>query len=189
MASFTSRWWFYPLLFLISIGIVLVAVVALTLALIYPTLPSLEALTDYRPKVPLRVYSADDVLLSEFGEERRAIVKIDEVPKVMKQAILAAEDERFYQHGGVDFQGVVRAALANLTAGGAREGASTITMQVARNFFLTNEKTLTRKLSEILLSFKIEQSILLCFAVSMSHTWKRCLKCGRMYLSRLVTSH
>ena len=159
MASLTSRWWFYPLLFLISIGIVLVGVVALTLALIYPTLPSLEALTDYRPKIPLRIYSADNVLLSEFGEERRAIVKIDEVPKVMKQAILAAEDERFYQHGGVDFQGVARAALANLTAGGAREGASTITMQVARNFFLTNEKTLTRKLSEILLSFKIEQSI------------------------------
>ena len=159
MASFTSRWWFYPLLFLISIGIVLIGVVALTLVLIYPTLPSLEALTDYRPKVPLRVYSADNFLLSEFGEERRVAVKIDEVPKVMKQAILAAEDERFYQHGGVDFQGIARAVLANLTAGGAKEGASTITMQVARNFLLTNEKTLTRKLSEVLLSFKIEQNL------------------------------
>jgi penicillin-binding protein 1A len=159
MASLTSRWWFFPLLFLVSIGVVLIGVIALTLALIYPTLPSLEALTDYRPKIPLRVYSADNILLGEFGEERRAIVKIDEVPQVMKQAILAAEDERFYQHGGVDFQGIARAALANLTAGGAKEGASTITMQVARNFFLTNEKTFTRKLSEVLLSFKIEQNI------------------------------
>ena len=159
MQSFTSRWWCYPALFLLSIGVVLVGVLALTLALIYPTLPSLEALTDYRPKIPLRIYSADDVLLSEFGEERRAIVKIGEVPAVMKQAILTAEDERFYTHGGVDYQGVARAALANLTSGGAKEGASTITMQVARNFFLTNEKTFTRKLSEILLAFKIEQNL------------------------------
>ena len=159
MQSFTSRWWCYPALFLLSIGVVLIGVLALTLALIYPTLPSLEALTDYRPKIPLRIYSADDVLLSEFGEERRAIVKIGEVPAVMKQAILTAEDERFYTHGGVDYQGVARAALANLTSGGAKEGASTITMQVARNFFLTNEKTFTRKLSEILLAFKIEQNL------------------------------
>lgn len=159
MSSFPSRWWFFPLLFLISIGIVLAAVAAFTLALIYPTLPSLEALTDYRPKIPLRIYTADNILLSEFGEERRAVVKIGEVPELMKKAILAAEDERFYSHGGVDYQGVIRAALANLTAGGAKEGASTITMQVARNFFLTNEKTFTRKLSEILLSFKIEKNL------------------------------
>ncbi len=132
---------------------------ALTLALIYPTLPSLEALTDYQPKIPLRVYSADSVLLGEFGEERRALVKIAAVPKVMKEAILAAEDERFYAHGGVDYQGVARAAWANLTSGGVKEGASTITMQVARNFFLTNEKTFTRKLSEILLAFKIESNL------------------------------
>ncbi|MCJ7838995.1 MAG: transglycosylase domain-containing protein, partial [Burkholderiales bacterium] len=93
------------------------------------------------------------------GEERRAIVAIDEVPKVMKQAILAAEDERFYQHTGVDYQGVIRAAYSNLTSGGRRQGASTITMQVARNFFLASEKTLTRKLYEALLAFKIEASL------------------------------
>ena len=160
MASLSTRWWFYPVLFLISLGLVFVAVIALTLALLYPNLPSLEALTDYRPKIPLRIYSADSVLLGEFGEERRALIKINEVPTVMKQAILAAEDERFYQHGGVDYVGVARAALANLTAGGVKkEGASTITMQVARNFLLNNEKTFTRKLAEVLLAFKIEQNL------------------------------
>jgi len=159
MPSLVSRWWFYPLLFIVSIGLVLVGVVALTVALIYPTLPSLEVLTDYRPKIPLRIYSADNALIGEFGEERRAVVKITEVPDLMKHAILAAEDERFYSHGGVDYQGVARAMVANLTAGGAKEGASTITMQVARNFFLSNEKTFTRKLSEVLLSFKIERNL------------------------------
>ena len=160
MSSLSSRWWFYPALFLVSLGLVFLAVIALTLALLYPNLPSLESLTDYRPKIPLRIYSADNVLLGEFGEERRAIVKINEVPVTMKQAILAAEDERFYQHGGVDYVGVARAALTNLTAGGAKkEGASTITMQVARNFLLNNEKTFTRKLAEVLLAFKIEKNL------------------------------
>jgi len=159
MLSLVARWWFYPLIFVISIGVVFLGVLGFTLALIYPTLPSLDALTDYRPKIPLRIYGADNLLIGEFGEERRAVVKIAEVPELMKRAILAAEDERFYSHGGVDYQGVARAMLANLTAGGAKEGASTITMQVARNFFLSNEKTFTRKLSEVLLSFKIEQNL------------------------------
>ncbi|MES2353750.1 MAG: penicillin-binding protein 1A [Pseudomonadota bacterium] len=159
MLSLVARWWFYPLVFVISIGVVFLGVLGFTLALIYPTLPSLDALTDYRPKIPLRIYSADNILVGEFGEERRAVVKIAEVPELMKRAILAAEDERFYSHGGVDYQGVARAMLANLTAGGAKEGASTITMQVARNFFLSNEKTFTRKLSEVLLSFKIEKNL------------------------------
>ena len=135
------------------------SLVGLAAVLIYPDLPSLEALTDYRPKVPLRVYSEDGFLIGEFGEERRAVVKIDEVPTQMKQAILAAEDERFYQHGGVDTVGMLRAALSNAVAGGAKEGASTITMQVARNFFLSREKTFKRKISEILLSHKIEQNL------------------------------
>ena len=130
---------------------------ALTVVLLWPNLPSLEVLTDYRPKIPLRIYSAEGELIGEFGEEKRAVVKISEVPQVMKAAILAAEDDRFYQHGGVDFAGVVRAALANLQ--GRREGASTITMQVARTFFLTREKTLARKLSEVLLAFKIEANL------------------------------
>ncbi len=151
-----ARWWRYPVLALSALGIVAAAGILLAGVLAYPSLPSLEALTDYRPKIPLRVYTADGALIGEFGEERRALVKIDSVPKRMRQAILAAEDDRFYSHGGVDYMGVARAALANLTAGGAREGASTITMQVARNFFLSGEKTLTRKFSEVLLALKIE---------------------------------
>ncbi|MGC1816361.1 MAG: penicillin-binding protein 1A [Casimicrobiaceae bacterium] len=126
------------------------------LALLWPTLPPLDALADYQPKVPLRVLSADGDLLGEFGEERRAIIRIGEVPDVMKHAILAAEDERFYQHGGVDYLSVLRAALSNLTAGATQQGAGTITMQVARNFFLTREKTMSRKLREALLAWKIE---------------------------------
>jgi penicillin-binding protein 1A len=98
-------------------------------------------------------------LLAEFGEERRAFVPINQVPKLMQQAIIAAEDERFYQHGGVDTLGVLRAAGANILSGGASQGASTITMQVARNFFLTRERTLTRKFSEALLAIKIEHNL------------------------------
>lgn len=153
----TSRWWFYPSLVAISLVLVAAGVGALTVVLLWPNLPSLEALTDYRPKIPLRVYSAEGELIGEFGEEKRAIVRIKDVPQVLKHAVLAAEDDRFYQHGGVDYAGVARAAIANLH--GRREGASTITMQVARTFFLTREKTIARKLSEILLAFKIEASL------------------------------
>ena len=144
------------LLGLAAIGIALAMIV---LALAYPNLPSLETLTDYRPKIPLRVYTADGYLIGEFGEERRAVISIQEVPAVMKQAILAAEDDRFYQHSGVDYPGILRAASANLVGGGKRQGASTITQQVARNFFLSGEKTYTRKLYEALLSFKIENNL------------------------------
>ena len=154
----TSRWWFYPALIGVTLVLVAMGVGALTVVLLWPNLPSLEVLTDYRPKIPLRVYSADNELIGEFGEEKRAVVKIKDVPQVMKAAILAAEDDRFYQHGGVDYGGVVRAALANLQ-GKRLQGASTITMQVARTFFLTREKTFARKLSEVLLSFKIEANL------------------------------
>ena len=131
---------------------------AFVLALLYPTLPSLESLTDYHPKIPLRVVSAEGDILGEFGEERRAIVAIREVPDVMINAILAAEDERFYSHGGVDYLSVLRAAASNLSSG-TQQGAGTITMQVARNFFLTREKTITRKLREVLLAWKIEANL------------------------------
>ncbi len=153
----TSRLWFYPALIAVSLVLVAAGVGALTVVLIWPNLPSLEVLTDYRPKIPLRIYSAEGELIGEFGEEKRAVVKIKDVPQLMKAAILAAEDDRFYQHGGVDYVGVARAALANLQ--GRREGASTITMQVARTFFLTREKTFARKLSEVLLAFKIEANL------------------------------
>ena len=156
---YPKKWWQTLLLSLFALGFASVALVGLAVVLIYPDLPSLDALTDYRPKIPLRVYSEEGQLIAEFGEERRALVKIDQVPTHLKQAIIAAEDERFYQHGGVDTLGILRAAIANATARGAKEGASTITMQVARNFFLSSEKTLQRKLNEALLAIKIEHSL------------------------------
>jgi penicillin-binding protein 1A len=132
--------------------------VALALAVAYPNLPEISSLTDYRPKLPMRVFSADGLELGEFGEERRTFVPIGEIPQVMKDAVLAAEDARFYQHGGVDYKGVARAALENLRDARS-QGASTITMQVARNFYLSTEKTFTRKIYEILLALKIESML------------------------------
>ncbi|MGH8670592.1 MAG: penicillin-binding protein 1A [Burkholderiales bacterium] len=154
-----SRWGHPILLALLGFTVLGAGLLALAVLLIYPSLPSLEALTHYQPKVPLRVYTIDGALIGEFGEERRALVKIDTVPKRLQLAVLAAEDERFYRHGGVDYMGVLRASLANVSAGEVKEGASTITMQVARNFYLSREKTLTRKLSEALLALKIEGSL------------------------------
>jgi penicillin-binding protein 1A len=131
---------------------------AIALAVAYPNLPETASLTDYRPKLPMRIFSADGVLVGEFGEERRNFTPIGEIPKVMQQAVLAIEDSRFYEHSGVDYKGVVRAAFAQF--GEARsQGASTITMQVARNFYLSTEKTFTRKIYEILLALKIESQL------------------------------
>jgi len=132
-----------------------VIIVAVALAVAYPNLPDISDLSDYRPKLPLRVYSADGVLIGEFGEERRNLTPIAEIPKVMKDAVLAIEDARFYSHSGVDYRGLMRAALANLGRVKS-QGASTITMQVARNVYLSSEKTFTRKLYEVLLTFKLE---------------------------------
>jgi penicillin-binding protein 1A len=153
-----KRWFIYLASVLGGLALVGALLAAFVFALLYPSLPTLEALTDYQPKIPLRILSTEGELLGEFGEERRAIVKIQDVPEVMRQAILAAEDERFYQHGGVDYISVLRAALSNV-ASGTQQGAGTITMQVARNFFLTREKTLTRKLREVLLAYKIEANL------------------------------
>ena len=123
LPTVVSRWIIYPVAIILGIAAMAAAMVAVVLTLAYPNLPSLEILTDYRPKIPLRVFTADGHLIGEFGEERRAIVRFDEVPAAMKQAILAAEDERFYQHGGVDALGIVRAALSNILGGGKRQGA------------------------------------------------------------------
>lgn len=155
----TLRWWSYPALIFVACVILPTLILAFAAMLTYPTLPSLEALTDYQPKIPLRIFSSEGALLGEFGEERRALVKIENVPDLMKKAILAAEDDRFYEHGGIDFMGVLRATYSNFISGGARQGASTITMQVARNFFLTKEKTMTRKFNEALLALKIEHNL------------------------------
>ncbi|HZF83795.1 MAG TPA: penicillin-binding protein 1A [Burkholderiaceae bacterium] len=133
-------------------------VVAVALAVAYPNLPDVSDLADYRPKLPLRVFTSDGVLMGEFGEERRNLTPISTIPKVMKDAVLAAEDARFYTHGGVDYKGVIRAGLANLNRIKS-QGASTISMQVARNVYLSSEKTLTRKIYEILLTFKLEHQL------------------------------
>ncbi|MDR2186979.1 MAG: penicillin-binding protein 1A [Azonexus sp.] len=152
------RLFFYPFAVLLGLLAIGVAIAVIVLVLAYPKLPSLEVLTDYRPKIPLRVYTADGYLIGEFGEERRAVVRFDEVPQVMKDALLSAEDDRFYQHHGVDYKGIARAASANILGGRLSQGASTITQQVARNFFLTNERTFLRKLYEALLAYKIESN-------------------------------
>src|ERR1700742_4018764 len=155
----SARWVIYPLL-LVVVGVFATAlIVAFAAAMMWPSLPDLTALTDYRPKIPLRVYSTEGKLIGEFGEERRFVVTMKEVPKQLVDAILAAEDERYFQHKGVDYSGVARAALANVVHIGARQGASTITMQVARNFYLSREKTMSRKSHEILLAFKIEGTL------------------------------
>jgi penicillin-binding protein 1A len=131
---------------------------ALVWTLISARLPSLDVITDYQPKLPLRVLSEDGVSLAEFGEERRSLVKLADVPMHVRQAILAAEDSNFYDHSGVDWVAVLRAAYTNATTG-SKQGAGTITMQVARNFFLTREQTLLRKANEVALTFKIEREL------------------------------
>jgi len=145
-------------LFAITGMFVLGAFLAATVALVLtPTLPSLEDLSGDHLKVPLRIYTSEGTLLAEFGEERRIPIKVADVPPQLIQAILSAEDDAFYYHQGVDFQGILRAAINNLRRGRTSEGASTITMQVARNYFLSPEKTYARKIKEVLLAFKIER--------------------------------
>ena len=143
------------------IGLALFAVGLLAIAVLttYPKLPSLDAVQNYQPRMPLMIYSSDGKLIGSYGEERRAFTEIKDFPQVLKNAVIAAEDKRFYDHWGVDVIGVGRAIIGNLTSGGVQSGASTITQQVARNFYLTNERTLTRKFNEALLAYKIEQSL------------------------------
>ncbi|MDO6460544.1 penicillin-binding protein 1A [Granulosicoccaceae sp. 1_MG-2023] len=162
MASAKPLWrrllkWF----FVLGVAGVLVAAVAVV-AVYYkfaPNLPSIESLNHVQFQVPLRVYTRDAKLIAEFGEKRREPVHIDGVPPVLKQAFLAAEDDRFYEHPGVDYHGILRAAINLIRTGERGQGGSTITMQVARNFFLSNRKTYERKLNEILLSFQIESEL------------------------------
>ncbi len=155
-----KKWWHFLLLFIVVGSLSIAALSALAVTLIYPTLPSLDALTDYQPKLPLRVYSADGYLIGEFGEERRAFVKIEDVPQNLKNAVLAIEDRRFYQHHGIDTKGVLR-AIKNNVLGIAHEGASTITMQVAKNFFSVPgaKRGLVTKVKEALLAMKIEKAL------------------------------
>jgi penicillin-binding protein 1A len=144
---------------LAAIVLVIAGAVAWFLMTIVPNVPSIGAITDYKPKIPLRIYTADNVLIGEFGEEHRDFMPIDQIPPMMKKAVLAIEDARFYEHKGIDWVGAARAVKANLTGGFGSGGASTITMQVARNFFLSREKVLSRKLNEIVLAYKIEDAL------------------------------
>nr|WP_082431753.1 penicillin-binding protein 1A [Limnohabitans sp. 63ED37-2] len=133
----------------------LLMVVGVAMVTAYPNLPDISDLADYKPKLPLRVFTADGQLMGEFGEERRNLTPIKEIPQIMKDAVLSIEDNRFYDHGGVDYLGILRAGIANIGRLKS-QGASTITMQVARNVYLSSEKTYTRKIYEILLTYKLE---------------------------------
>src|SRR3990167_282159 len=154
----TQRWQLalVGLFGLLASGVVILTLIALILT---PTLPSLEDLSGAQLKVPMRVYTADGELIAEFSEEKRIPVRIEEVPDMLIKAVLAAEDRSFFYHHGVDFVGILRAAWHNLRTQSTSQGASTITMQVARNFFLSPEKTYTRKIKEALLAFKIEREL------------------------------
>lgn len=138
------------------IGLICVGFLVLSLG---AELPNAQSIRGIELKVPLRVYSADKLLISEFGDERRKPIAIDEVPQALINSVLAAEDDGFFEHKGIDLKGLFRAALSNFQSGRTRQGASTITMQVARNFYLTPEKTYTRKLKEVLLAIRLEQAL------------------------------
>ncbi len=146
----------------LKIGLALCALAVLGLllatAFFYTQLPDISTLSSYQPKQPLRVFTADGVEIGGFGSERRVYQRIDQIPPLMKDSLLAVEDSRFYSHGGVDPVGVARALLANLT-GGRMQGASTITQQVARTFFLSRSRTLERKLKEAMLAYRIEAQL------------------------------
>jgi penicillin-binding protein 1A len=144
------------LLFLMLSGVITLSVVSF---IVIPDLPDIEALRDVKMQIPLRIYSRDGSLIAEFGEMRRIPVSIDETPQQMINAFIAAEDDRFYEHPGVDWQGILRAAINLVLTGEKAQGGSTITMQVARNFFLSNEKSYMRKVNEIFLALKIEQEL------------------------------
>ncbi len=148
--------WSIGILIAVFLSILLVVGVAMVVA--YPNLPDISDLADYKPKLPLRIYTADGQLMGEFGEERRNLTPIKDIPDFMKNAVLSIEDNRFYQHGGVDYLGILRAGVANIGRVKS-QGASTITMQVARNVYLSSEKTYTRKIYEILLTYKLEHML------------------------------
>ena len=140
-------------------AIALAGILFIMVVVTYPRLPSMGELQNYQPKLPLQVYSSDGVVLGQFGEEHRVFTSFKNTPKMLINAILSAEDERFYEHGGIDYIGVVRALGLNIISGRKQSGASTITMQLARNFFLTSQKTYSRKFNEVLLSYKMEKSL------------------------------
>jgi len=151
--------WFFAISFVIF-GMIIPAIGATYYYLtIYPTLPDASDLKDVSYQVPLRIVTKDNKLISEIGTKKRLPLEYSEIPERMTQAIISAEDEHFFEHGGVDFRCLGRAVYQLVTTGKKQSGGSTITMQVARNFFLTKEKTYLRKLNEIILSYKIENQL------------------------------
>ena len=164
IADFSKSTWLVrfvarALLIALLAGIAAALLVILAAVVLYPRLPSVDSLTNYRPAIPLRVYTADGTLIGEFGAEHRAVVKIQNVPSALKHAILAAEDARFYEHGAIDFSGMLRSAFVDTLGAAKRQGASTITMQLVRDLYLSRSKTFLRKFVEVLLAYKVEQSL------------------------------
>ena len=153
-----TRWLRRALWALLALSLAGALALGATVLVLLPQLPDTSSLADYKPKQPLRVYTADGVEIGGFGHEKREYLRIEQFPKLMRDSLLAVEDSRFYEHPGIDVIGVLRAIVANAT-GGRTQGASTITQQVARTFFLTRERTLSRKLKEALLSLRIEQQL------------------------------
>ncbi len=151
------KWFKRTLIALFSLALLGVGGIVAAYYYVLPDLPDVATLKTVKLQTPLRIYSKDGKLISQFGEKRRIPLTLDEVPKPLLQAFLATEDARFYEHKGVDPIGVIRAAFVMLTTGEKKQGASTITMQVARNFFLTRDKTIIRKIKEIFISLHIEQ--------------------------------
>jgi len=143
------------------IALLLTGILAFAALVLYflPQLPATEDILQIRLSVPLRIYAANNELIAEYGEKRRLPIAIKDTPQNLLNAILASEDANFYQHSGVSFTGILRAILANFRSGEHGQGASTVTMQVARNYFLTREKTYTRKFKEVLLAFKLEKQL------------------------------
>ena len=141
--------------------VAVISVISITSAYFYlePQLPEIDVLKDVQLQVPLRIYSTDNKLLAEFGEMKREPVDYHEIPERLIQAVIAAEDESFFSHPGVDYKGLLRAVVYLIKTGSKGQGGSTITMQVARNFFLTRDKTYIRKINEIFLSLKIEKEL------------------------------
>ena len=145
-----------------AIGFTIISLICITgliVALASPKLPQVSELVDYTPKLPLRIMTADGILIGEFGEEKRKVVEYKNTPKVLIDAILAAEDDKFFEHRGIDLTGMARSVINNVLKGAKAQGGSTITMQVARNFYLSSEKTFTRKIYEILLAMEIERNL------------------------------
>ncbi len=143
----------------LTIAVISVITITSTYFYLEPRLPEIDVLKDVQLQVPLRVYSADNKLLAEFGEMKREPVVYDEIPEKLIQAVISAEDESFFSHPGVDYKGILRAVVHLIKTGKKGQGGSTITMQVARNFFLTRDKTYIRKINEIFLSLKIEREL------------------------------